>query len=121
MLILSLKYVGPQFILEDALLSGHGDHTQIICTQPRRVAATSVAERVADEMCDTLGKKVGYQIRMEAKRSSQTKLLFCTTGIILRRLQDDPYLSNISHILVDEVGFTLCNLTHFHLVVVNIQ
>ena len=62
-----------------------------------------MAQRVADEMCDTLGKSVGYQIRMEAKRSSHTKLLFCTTGIILRRLQDDKNLSAITHILVDEV------------------
>ena len=54
-------------------------------------------------MCDTLGKGVGYQIRMEAKRSEQTKLLFCTTGIILRRLQDDSSLTGISHVIVDEV------------------
>ena len=93
----------PQFLLEEALLDGYGDQTQIICTQPRRVAATSVAERVAEEMCDTLGGSVGYQIRMEAKKSAQTKLLFCTTGIVLRRLQDDPNLSGVTHVLVDEV------------------
>ena len=92
-----------QYILEQALLDGHSDEVNIICTQPRRVAATSLAERVSDEMCDKLGKMVGYQIRMEAKRSAQTKLLFCTTGVILRRLQDDPTLSGITHIIVDEV------------------
>lgn len=42
----------PQYLLEEALLSGHGDEVNIICTQPRRVAATSVAERVAEEMND---------------------------------------------------------------------
>lgn len=89
--------------MEQALLEGRGDKTQIICTQPRRVAATSVAERVAKEMCDELGKRVGYQIRMEAKKSSQTKLLFCTTGIVLRRLQDDSDLAGVTHVLVDEV------------------
>lgn len=93
----------PQYILEEALLDGHGDKVQILCTQPRRVAATSVAERVSEEMCDTLGQVVGYQIRMEAKRSSHTKLLFCTTGIVLRRLQEDSDLSGITHVLVDEV------------------
>lgn len=92
-----------QFILEEALLQGLGDTTQIICTQPRRVAATSLAERVAEEMCDKIGQQVGYQIRMESKRSSQTRLLFCTTGVILRRLQDDPLLSGVTHVICDEV------------------
>jgi len=92
-----------QYILEQALLDGHGDAVNIICTQPRRVAATSLAERVSDEMCENLGKMVGYQIRMESKRSAQTKLLFCTTGVILRRLQDDPTLTGITHVIVDEV------------------
>ena len=62
-----------------------------------------MAERVAEEMCDALGKDVGYQIRMEANKSAQTKLLFCTTRIVLRRLQDDPNLDGITHILVNEV------------------
>jgi ATP-dependent RNA helicase DHX29 len=93
----------PQYLLEQALLDGWGDTVQILCTQPRRVAATSVAERVSEEMCDPLGKMVGYQIRMENKRSSQTKLLFCTTGVVLRRLQDDSNLSGTTHVIVDEV------------------
>ena len=92
-----------QYILEQALLDGIGDTVNIICTQPRRVAATSVAERVADEMVDPLGNIVGYQIRMESKRSSRTKLLFCTTGVVLRRLQDDPNLKGVTHVIVDEV------------------
>ena len=93
-----------QFLLEEAFLAGRGDGVSIICTQPRRVAATSVAERVAEEMCEpALGKTIGYQIRLEAKRSSHTKLLFCTTGVVLRRLQDDPELKGVTHVLVDEV------------------
>jgi ATP-dependent RNA helicase DHX36 len=64
----------------------------------------SVAERVAAELSESnVGKLVGYQIRMEAKRSSETKLLFCTTGVILRRMIEDPELKGISHVLVDEV------------------
>lgn len=50
-----------------------------------------------------LGNQVGYQIRMEAKRSKNTRLLFCTTGVILRRLQDDRDLKSITHVIVDEV------------------
>ena len=93
----------PQFLLEEALLGGRCDAISIICTQPRRISALSVAERVAEEMCDPLGDLVGYQIRMESKRSSKTRLLFCTTGVILRRLQDDPNLTGVTHIVVDEV------------------
>lgn len=93
----------PQYILEEAILNGIGDQAQILCTQPRRVAATSVAERVAEEMCETLGKMVGYQIRMESKRSAQTRLLFCTTGVVLRRLQEDSKLKGVTHVIVDEV------------------
>ena len=63
----------------------------------------SVAERVADEMDDTIGGQVGYHIRMEAKKSKHTKLLFCTTGVVLRRLQDDPNLEGVTHVIVDEV------------------
>jgi len=93
----------PQFLLEEDLLEGRGDRVQILCTQPRRVAAISVAERVAEEMCEPLGNTVGYQIRMESKRSANTKLLFCTTGIILRRLQDDRNLKGVTTVIVDEV------------------
>jgi ATP-dependent RNA helicase DHX29 len=86
----------PQFLLEEALLEGRANQTQILVTQPRRVAATSVAERVSEEICEPrLGGLVGYQIRMEAVRSAGTKLLFCTTGIVLRRLQDDRTLRGV--------------------------
>jgi len=94
----------PLFLLEEALETGRGDKVNIICTQPRRVAAISVAERVADEMCEGIGSSyVGYHIRGESKKSSKTRLLFCTTGVILRRLQDDPSLRGVTHVVVDEV------------------
>lgn len=71
----------PQFILEECLAKGRGDQTSVICTQPRRVAAISVAERVSEEMAEpSIGQTVGYQIRLEARRSAKTRLLFCTTG-----------------------------------------
>jgi len=94
---------GPQFLLEDALSKKLGDKVSIICTQPRRLSAISLADRVSDEMCVKLGGLVGYQIRGEVVKSRRTKLLFCTTGVILRRLQDDPTLTGLTTIVVDEV------------------
>ena len=93
----------PLFLLEEALESGLGDKVNIICTQPRRVAAISVAERVSDQINEKIGGSVGYHIRMESKKSKHTKLMFCTTGVILRRLQDDPDLKGVTHVCVDEV------------------
>ena len=51
-----------------------------VCTQPRRISAVGVAERVAAERVERIGNVVGYQIRLESKTSSSTRLLFCTTG-----------------------------------------
>jgi ATP-dependent RNA helicase DHX57 len=93
----------PQFILEEAFSGGMGGKCSIICTQPRRISALGVAERVATERCCKVGSLVGYQIRLESKRSRDTRLLFCTTGVLLRRLMDDTELDGISHVVVDEV------------------
>uniref|UniRef100_A0A182VRY0 RNA helicase n=1 Tax=Anopheles minimus TaxID=112268 RepID=A0A182VRY0_9DIPT len=100
----------PQFLLDDWLLQSAKAqskeplrHVEIICTQPRRLSAIGVAERVAEERNEKIGNTVGYQIRLENKISSSTRLTFCTTGILLRRLQSDPTLSSVTHIIVDEV------------------
>ena len=99
----------PQFILDDALLGGRGASAGIICTQPRRLAAIGVGERVASERAEKIGDTVGYQIRLESKRSKATRLLFCTTGILLRTLEGDADLEDfgdgtgVSHVIVDEV------------------
>eukprot|EP01018_Ginkgo_biloba_P016943 Gb_40990 [translate_table: standard] len=93
----------PQFILEEEIESLRGAQCNIICTQPRRISAMSVAARVASERGEPLGESIGYQIRLEAKRSSQTRLLFCTTGVLLRRLVQEPDLMGVSHVLVDEI------------------
>ena len=77
----------PQFILDDAIRAGCGGACNIVCTQPRRVAAIGVADRVASERLERVGESVGYSIRMEQRRGPHTRLLFCTTGILLRRLQ----------------------------------
>ncbi|XP_055546685.1 putative ATP-dependent RNA helicase DHX57 [Wyeomyia smithii] len=98
----------PQFILDNWLfqsskLGRKVPHVEIICTQPRRLSAIGVAERVAEERNERIGNTVGYQIRLENKISSSTRLTFCTTGILLRRLQSEPTLDNVTHIIVDEV------------------
>ncbi|CAA7028264.1 unnamed protein product [Microthlaspi erraticum] len=97
----------PQFILDDMIDSGRGGYCNIICTQPRRMAAISVAQRVADERCEAppgLGDSlVGFQIRHQSARSSKTRLLFCTTGTLLRKLVGDNALKDVTHIIVDEV------------------
>jgi len=92
-----------QFLLEHAIENLCGSQCNIVVTQPRRISAVSVAERVAAERAERIGETVGYKIRLEAKSSRQTKLLFCTTGILLRRLQTDPVLEDVSHVIVDEI------------------
>lgn len=92
-----------QFILDDMVSRGRGAECNIICTQPRRLAATGVAARVADERAEKLGSTVGYSIRLETVRSEETRLLFVTTGVLLRRLQSDAWLEGISHLILDEV------------------
>ncbi|KAF9359069.1 hypothetical protein BGX26_000246 [Mortierella sp. AD094] len=93
----------PQFILDSWIQESIGEHANIVCTQPRRIAAIGVAERVAVERATDIGQQVGYAIRGENRSSRNTKLLFCTTGILLRRLHSDPTLQNITHVMVDEV------------------
>ncbi|XP_020972317.1 DExH-box ATP-dependent RNA helicase DExH1 isoform X3 [Arachis ipaensis] len=93
----------PQFILEEEIGSLRGADCNIICTQPRRISAISVSARISAERGENLGETVGYQIRLETKRSAETRLLFCTTGVLLRQLVQDPQLSGVSHLLVDEI------------------
>ncbi|XP_068462382.1 DExH-box ATP-dependent RNA helicase DExH5, mitochondrial-like isoform X3 [Phaseolus vulgaris] len=93
----------PQFILESEIELLRGAVCNIICTQPRRIAAISVSERVASERGEKLGETVGYKVRLEGMRGRDTHVLFCTTGILLRRLLDDKNLKGITHIIVDEI------------------
>lgn len=74
----------------------------VACTQPRRVAAMSVAQRVSDEMDVVLGEEVGYSIRFEDCSSKKTVLKYCTDGMLLREAMSDPLLEAYSIILLDE-------------------
>jgi len=93
----------PQLVLDDLIMKNRGAEANIIVTQPRRISAIGVSERIAAERCEKIGETVGYSIRLESKKSNKTRLLLCTTGILLRRLQCDPDLASVSHIFVDEV------------------
>ncbi len=75
---------------------------QIIVLQPRRVAARAAANRISDERGTKLGEEIGYQVRHESKVSARTRIVICTEGVFLRRLQKDPMLENIAVVIFDE-------------------
>ncbi|KAM6902347.1 3'-5' RNA helicase YTHDC2 [Xenentodon cancila] len=92
----------PQFLLDDC--NNKGQACRIFCTQPRRLAAIAVAERVAAERGECVGQTVGYHIRLESRISPKTLLTFCTTGVLLRTLMTgDASLATVTHVIVDEV------------------
>ncbi|XP_076911492.1 DExH-box ATP-dependent RNA helicase DExH5, mitochondrial-like [Bidens hawaiensis] len=93
----------PQFILESEINSMRGATCSIICTQPRRISAMSVSERIAIERGEKLGENVGYKVRLEGMKGRNTHLLFCTSGVLLRRLLVDRDLKGVTHVIIDEV------------------
>uniref|UniRef100_A0A8C4I221 RNA helicase n=1 Tax=Dicentrarchus labrax TaxID=13489 RepID=A0A8C4I221_DICLA len=95
----------PRFLLEECVRSGNGAECNILVTQPRRISAVSVAQRVAQEMGPDLKHSVGYQVRLESKAPEHSggTMLFVTVGILLRKMQSNPSLKGISHVVVDEV------------------
>ncbi|XP_069501946.1 ATP-dependent RNA helicase DHX30 isoform X2 [Ambystoma mexicanum] len=94
----------PQFILDDYITNGEGAQCNMVITQPRRISAISVAQRVGHELGPKLRKNVGFQVRLESNLPARGgALLFCTVGILLRKLQGNPSLAGVSHIIVDEV------------------
>lgn len=101
-----------QFVLDDMIKRGLGAAANIICTQPRRISALGLADRVGDERCSSVGGEVGYVIRGDSKvKSGVTKITFVTTGVLLRRMQTgngmdgdvSSSLADITHVVVDEV------------------
>lgn len=90
----------PQFVLFDDL--PHLQGKMVACTQPRRVAAMSVAQRVAQETDVSLGEEVGYSIRFEDMTSPSTILKYMTDGMLLREAMNDHNLTRYSTIILDE-------------------
>lgn len=88
----------PQYLHE----AGYTAEKKIGCTQPRRVAAMSVASRVAQEMGKKLGNEVGYSIRFEDCTSERTKIKYMTDGMLLREFLLDPTLDGYSVMVIDE-------------------
>lgn len=92
----------PQFILDECFEQKR--QCRIVCTQPRRLATISVAQRVAEEWGEPLGNTVGYQIRLESMLSAKSSLIYCTNGIMLKSLMNNERcLENYTHVIVDEI------------------
>ncbi|KAL3424654.1 helicase associated domain-containing protein [Phlyctema vagabunda] len=97
----------PAFILEHELLKGKP--CKIYCTEPRRISAISLAKRVSEELGErkndvgTSRSLVGYAIRLESNTSKETRLVYATTGIVMRMLEGSNDLKDITHIVLDEV------------------
>ncbi|KAE8799330.1 ATP-dependent RNA helicase DHX8 [Hordeum vulgare] len=89
----------PQFLYDGGFCQ---DGKVIGITQPRRVAAVTVAKRVAEECNDQLGRKVGYSIRFDDSTSNATRIKYMTDGLLLREALLDPLLSKYSVVIVDE-------------------
>lgn len=88
----------PPAIL-DAGLANHGS---VVMLEPRRIAARASARRIAQERGTRLGGEVGYRVRFDEQASSDTRLLVVTDGILLRKLQVDPFLEGIQVVVFDE-------------------
>lgn len=88
----------PLELLEDPSLAGK----TILILQPRRIAAKSVASRMAELLKETVGATVGYSVRLESKRSKNTRIEVITEGLLTRRLIADPELSGVGVVVFDE-------------------
>lgn len=97
----------PAFILEHEL--SQGKPCKIYCTEPRRISAISLARRVSEELGErksdlgTSRSLVGFSIRLESNTSKETRLIYATTGIVMRMLEGSNDLKDITHIVLDEV------------------
>ncbi|PVI01751.1 ATP-dependent RNA helicase A [Periconia macrospinosa] len=97
----------PSFLLEHEL--SQGKPCKIFCTEPRRISAISLAQRVSEELGEgpkdlgTFRSLVGYAIRLESKTSPSTRLVFATVGVVLRMLESTQDLNEVTHLVIDEV------------------
>ncbi|QDZ17545.1 P-loop nucleoside triphosphate helicase [Chloropicon primus] len=104
----------PQIIAESCW--EEGKPCRVVCTQPRRISAISVAERIASERGESIGQSVGYSIRLEKKGTPQSSIVLCTNGVLLRQLvqkghfraddarnQSEGLVEGLTHLVVDEI------------------
>ncbi|GAA5869879.1 hypothetical protein JCM1840_007661 [Sporobolomyces johnsonii] len=97
----------PSFILEHDMRLGRP--VKVFCTEPRRISAISLAQRVSAELgeppnaCGTRNSLVGYSIRLDSAVSASTRVVYATTGIVLRMLEGRESLADVTHIIIDEV------------------
>jgi ATP-dependent helicase HrpB len=88
----------PLALVDDVWLQGK----RIVMLEPRRLAARAAAKRMADTLGETVGETVGYTVRLERKVSARTRIEVVTEGILTRRLQSDPELSDVGVLIFDE-------------------
>ncbi|KAH8413569.1 hypothetical protein KR009_012359 [Drosophila setifemur] len=94
----------PQILLDDAIVRGCASSCRIVCTQPRRLSAITIADRVSYERCESMGNSTGYQIRLESRKPrDRASITYCTTGVLLQQLQSDPLMHNLSVLILDEI------------------
>lgn len=97
----------PAYVLERQLSQGRP--CKIYCTEPRRISAITLAQRVSEELGEhkndlgTARSLVGYAIRLESHVSSTTRLVYATTGIVLRMLESKNGFDEVTHVIIDEV------------------
>lgn len=97
----------PAFILENELSKGRD--CKVYCTEPRRISAISLARRVSEELGErkndvgTSNSLIGFAIRLENKVTAQTRLVYATTGIVMRMLERSEDLAEVTHLIIDEV------------------
>ena len=91
----------PQYILEEAFRQGTEEETNIVVTQPRRISAISIAQRVAQERGEEVGQSVGHCVRFESRPGKH--ITYYSSGILLRIFERNPVLDGISHVILDEV------------------
>lgn len=97
----------PAYILEEQL--SLGNYCKVLCTEPRRISAISLAQRVSEELGELPGEVggpaslIGYAVRLDSKLSAQTRLTFATVGVVLRMLESTSGLDDYTHLVIDEV------------------
>ncbi|CAB3361811.1 Hypothetical predicted protein [Cloeon dipterum] len=91
----------PQIVLDDSFKDNQP--VNIVVTQPRKIAAFSVAKRICDERNCVLGSLVGYKVGLKSTISQDTRLTVCTTGVLLQHLVSKKHMNDFTHVILDEI------------------